>query len=296
MVPPGERSRSGLAISFGIGFALIIENNPMRLAIISFLSIFSLALGEPRPKSVAPVEQMRNLQQDAFKVGEELSYIIRYGFVEAGKAEISVQAETRRAQRPVYHVVGTGRSIGMAEWFFKTRDRYESFIDQEALVPWEFIRDVNEGGHKINRHLIFDQYEQTVRDLEAPEKGSFQFESYAQDMLSAFYYARSIDASELKPGDVISFTMFLDHEQFPFRLIYLGREMVKTKLGTIECLKLRPSLQKGRVFKDEEDMTIYVSADKNKIPVLIQTDLLVGSIKVELLKHKNLRYPLKVRS
>lgn len=264
-----------------LGFVPLVNSSP------------SQAAEETNPP--AQVEQLRNLAQSAFKPGEVLEYRIRYGLIEAGKAKLEVKEIVNRSGRPSYHVVGTGRTLGMTEWFFKTRDRYESFIDTEALVPWEFIRDVNEGGYKINRHLIFNQYKQTVRDLKAPQKGTFNYEAYAQDMISAFYYARSWDATKLKKGDEISFTMFLDHEQFPFKMVILGRKEVKTEWGKIRCLALKPKLQEGRVFDEEEGMTIYVSDDANKVPVLIESSLFIGSIRVELTKFQGLRHKLQFK-
>ncbi len=263
------------------------------IAILGIMPFF----GPPNqpPQEDKAVETLRSLNQKAFKPGEKLEYKIRYGLIEAGKATLEVKKVVKRSGRPSYHVVGTGRSVGMTEWFFKTRDRYESFIDTEALVPWEFIRDVNEGGYEIQRHLIFNQYKQTVKDLKAPHKGTFRYESYAQDMISAFYFARSWDATKLKKGDEITFTMFLDHEQFPFKLVVLGREMVDTDFGEIRCLALRPKLQEGRVFREEEGMTIYVSDDANKIPILIESSLFIGSIKVELTDYKGLRHKLRFK-
>lgn len=237
--------------------------------------------------------KLREMGQNAYQVGEELEYRIRYGPFRAGIARIGIQEETMRSGRDVMHVVATGRTVGMAEIFFRTRDRYETFFDPQALVPWEFIRDVDEGGYTKDYHLIFNQRKQKVRDINNPEKGVFDYEPYAQDMLSAMYYARSIDTDTLEAGDLVTFTMFLDHETFPFRLRLLGREEIKTKLGRMKCLVLRPSLQEGRVFKDKESMTIYVSDDPNKIPVLVQSDLRVGSIKVEITGAKGLRHKLK---
>lgn len=246
-------------------------------------------MSSPLLSGQASSSNMRVVPQTAYRVGEVLEYKIRYGFIEAGEAILRVSEQTRRADRPVYHIIGTGRSVGMAEWFFRTRDRYETFIDTEGLVPWEFIRDIDEGGYKKHRHLIFDQVQGKVYDRLHPEKGSFEILGYAQDMLSSLYFARSINPDDLKAGDYISFNMFLDYEEFPFRLKYLGKETIKTKWGKQECLVFRPSLQEGRVFKDEEDMTIWVSNDENKIPVLMQSNLLVGSIKVELKAVKGLR-------
>lgn len=268
------------------------------IALLGFLPLLSSSPNTAPIKGNDPtgrVEQLRNLKQAAFKPGEVLEYRIRYGLIEAGKARLEVKGTVDKAGRPAYHVVGTGRSVGMTDWFFKTRDRYESFIDTEALVPWEFIRDVNEGGHIIKRHLVFNQYKQTVRDLKAPHKGVFNYEAYAQDMISAFYFARSWDASKLKRGDEISFTMFLDHEQFPFKLWVLGRREIETDWGTIRCLALKPKLQEGRVFKEEEGMTIYVSDDANKVPVLIESSLFIGSIRVELTDFEGLRHKLSFK-
>tara|TARA_Y100001934_G_C12347939_1_gene773866 strand:- start:437 stop:1255 length:819 start_codon:yes stop_codon:yes gene_type:complete len=264
------------------------------LTLVPLASMPSLSADE-KPQAAQRVEQLRNLNQRAFKPGEVLEYRIRYGLIEAGKAKLEVKGIVERSGRPSYHVVGTGRTTGMTEWFFKTRDRYESFIDTEAMVPWEFIRDVNEGGYEIERHLIFDQYQQTVRDLKALHKGEFSYEEYAQDMISAFYFARSWDASKLKKGDEISFTMFLDHEQFPFKLVVLGRENVETDWGDISCLALRPKLQEGRVFSEEEGMTIYVSDDENKVPILIESSLFIGSIRVELTDYKGLQHKLRFK-
>jgi hypothetical protein len=269
----------------------------MKVLFFSLLTMLPFLSGSPEAVADGSdkIEQLRNLAQTAFKPGEKLKYKIRYGLIDAGIAELSVKEIVQRSGRPSYHVVGTGRTTGMTEWFFKTRDRYESFIDTEAMVPWEFIRDVNEGGYEIERHLIFDQYEQTVKDLKAPHKGTFTYESYAQDMISAFYFARSWDQTKLKKGDFLTFTMFLDHDQFPFRLNILGREMVKTEWGLIRCLKLRPSLQEGRVFSEEEAMTIYVSDDANKVPVLIESSLYIGTVKVELIGYEGLKHKLRFK-
>lgn len=260
--------------------------------LFAILLILAPTLWSPTDE-IEPVDSLRELGQSAFKPGEVLKYKIRYGLINAGEAELKVSEITERSGRPVYHVVGTGRTVGMAEWFFKTRDRYESYIDTQAMVPWEFIRDVNEGGYTINRHLIFDHYNQSVKDLKAPKKGSFRIDEYAQDMISAFYYARTYDAPSLAAGDEIDFNMFLDHEPFPFKLVILGRKWVDTDMGKVRCLELRPKLQEGRIFKESEDMTIYVSDDVNKIPILIKSDLLVGSVKVELSAYESLIAPIQ---
>lgn len=247
--------------------------------------------------SWAPVsgggDGLRSLNHDAFKVGEFLQYRIHYGIINAGIAELKIQGTTTRRGREVYHMVGTGRSTGMAEWFFKTRDRYETYMDTRAMVPWEFIRDVNEGGFIIKRHIIFDHYTNKAVDLELDKKKSFDIGKNAQDMFSTFYYARCIDTDTLRVGESVPINMFLDHEMYPFQFKYLGEEVLDTKFGKIKCRKFRPLVQSGRVFKEKEGMLLWVSADKNKIPIRLESELAVGSIDVDLMDYRNTRHPLK---
>lgn len=258
------------------------------LLLFSFL-LFSQAQAPTSPK------ELRVIRHQAFKQGEFLEYRIHYGIFNAGRAELQVKSLDTRNGRKVFHMVGTGRSVGMAEVFFRTRDRYETWIDAEAIVPWEFVRDVDEGGFIIKRHLHFDHFTATVRDNELQKDTVFAIPENIQDMLSAFYYARTLDASQLKKGDMIPISMFLDHEVFSFQLKYLGKEEVKSKFGKIRCLKFMPIVQSGRVFKEKEGMTLWVSDDQNKVPIRLETELAVGSIKIDLDKYRNVAQPMSFR-
>lgn len=237
-------------------------------------------------------EPLREVDNTAFKVGEYLKYRIHYGIIDAGVAEISVKSKTSRKGRSVYHMVGKGRSVGMAEWFFKTRDTYETYMDAEALLPWEFVRDVNEGGYIIKRHLMFDHYNNTARDLAQSPVKTYTIPQNSQDLLSTFYYARCLPTENLKPGQTIPVEMFLDHEPFAFQFKYLGTETIKSEWGRVRCKKFMPVVQSGRVFNDQEGMTLWVTDDKNKIPIRLQAELLVGSIEMDLVDFRNNLHPI----
>jgi len=120
----------------------------------------------------------------------------------------------------------------------------------------------------------------------------FKVEPNTQDLLSAFYYARTLDMVNIRVGQEFEIQTFFDREMYPLKFKYLGKEVVKTKLGSFNCLKFRPMVEKGRVFKEEEDMTLWVSDDQNKVPIRLKTDLLVGSIEMDLVEYKNLVRPL----
>lgn len=230
-----------------------------------------------------------------FKVGEKLEYDIRYGMIKAGEATLKVEKYTRRRGSSVYHMVGTGKTTGVTDWVFPTRDRYETYLDTSSLFPVEFIRDVNEDGYIIKRHILFDQSEKTARDLLRDDDSVFSFESNMQDIFSAFYFARSMNVQGISYGDIIDIDVFLDHEYFPFKLKYMGTQTIELDDFSINCMKFMPVVQEGRVFKDEETMTIWVSNDKNRIPVRLESELRVGSVKVDLTSYQNLAHRLNRR-
>ena len=115
-------------------------------------------------------------------------------------------------------------------------------------------------------------------------------------MISAYYFVRNnYNSEEIKIGEVIELNMFFDNEIFKFKLKFLGHSKLKTKFGYVKCLKFRPYVMAGRVFKEEESVTLWVSADKNKIPLKIKADLRVGSIVADLEAFKGLSHPFKIQ-
>lgn len=272
-----------LMVKFGFGtvFAKPFDmKNKISLFIALLLVGFSADSGTPTG--------LRSINNTAFKPGEVLKFRIHYGIMDAGEATLEVKPDyTTLGGRDCYHFVGSGKSVGAFDWFFKVRDRYESIVDKDAMIPWMFIRRVNEGGYIINQNVSFNHYSDSAKS----EKATISIPDNTQDLVSAFYYARTIDFSAAKEGDVFEVTGYLDDAVIPLNLKFLGREIVSSKKGEFRCIKLRPMLQQGRVFKDQEDMTIWVSDDQNKIPVRVQTDIMVGSIKMDLVDYSNLAGP-----
>ena len=252
----------------------------------------------PGPKRVRipEIEPIRKLNQTAFKKGEFLRYDISYGYFSAATATLEIADFSKKINgRNTFHVVGKGKSAGALNWFFKVEDRYETYIDEEAILPWKFIRHVREGGYELDRDIRFDQYLNTATVTQNGDK-DYNVEPNTQDLLSAFYYARTLDMQDAEIGQEFVINTFFDREMYPLKFKFLGSEVVTTDLGSFNCLKFRPMVEKGRVFKEEEDMTLWVSDDANKVPIRVKSDLLVGSIEMDLVEHKNLMRPLnKVR-
>ncbi len=226
----------------------------------------------------------------AFKEGEVLSYRVHYGFVDAGMAVIEVKPEIEEiGGRKVYHVVGNGYSKGAFDFFFKVRDRYESYIDKDALLPWLFIRRVNEGGYKFSQNYFFNHYKKEVR---TEDNQIYPISDEVHDMISAFYAARNIDFSNAKEGTVYTVMSFVDKELWPLKMKYLGKDVIDTDIGKFKCLKFCPIVQKGRIFKKEEDLLVWITDDKNHIPLRAQAKILVGSIKMDIVSITNAANPL----
>tara|TARA_B100000768_G_C11245895_1_gene361744 strand:- start:41 stop:868 length:828 start_codon:yes stop_codon:yes gene_type:complete len=241
---------------------------------------------------IATAQPIRKLQQTAFKKGEFLRYDVSYGYFDAAKATLEVADVSKVINgRNTFHIVGRGKSAGALNWFFKVEDRYETYIDEEAILPWKFVRHVREGGYELDRDIRFDQYMNKATVSQNGDK-DYNVEPNTQDLLSAFYYARTLDMQDAEIGQEFVVNTFFDREMYPLKFKFLGPEAVQTDLGTFNCLKFRPMVEKGRVFKEEEDMTLWVSDDANKVPIRVKSDLLVGSIEMDLVEYKNLVRPL----
>jgi hypothetical protein len=208
-------------------------------------------------------------------------------YVSAGEATFNTSLTTMN-NRPVYHVTGDGKTYNFYDNFFKVRDRYESFIDTATLQPLKFIRNVYEGGYKKYENVSFNK----VTNTAVTNDGVYKVPTCVQDVLSAIFYARNIDFNKYKPGDKIPFTMFLDKEIFEMYIRYMGKETIKTKYGKFRAIKFKPLLLKGTIFEGGEKMTVWVSDDKNHVPVRIESPITVGSIKVDMISNRNLRHPL----
>ncbi|NAY91895.1 DUF3108 domain-containing protein [Muricauda sp. JGD-17] len=233
----------------------------------------------------------------AFKSGEWLKFRIHYGFLNASYATLHLSSKTLD-DIPVYHVVGKGKTTGFASIFFKVDDTYESYFGKHDGKPYRFIRKIDEGGYTKDIEIDFDYNngKAILKDKKNNKKMDFEVHDQVQDLLSASYYMRSnYNLDNFEKGQSINIDMLFDDDGvFQFKLKFLGKEIIRTKFGKVECLKFRPLVQSGRVFKEQESLTLWVSNDLNKIPVRIKADLAVGSIKADLDAFNGLRNQFKI--
>ena len=232
-----------------------------------------------------------------FKAGEWLKFRLHYGWLNASYATLHVKTDTIESV-PVYHVVGRGKTTGFASIFFKVDDTYESYFDQKDGKPYRFVRKINEGGYKKDVEINFyhEKDKAVLNDKKNKKKINFTLQDSIQDLISAFYYLRNnYEPKDLVVGEPIKLKLLYDDDGiFNFQLKYLGTEVVKTKYGKVECYKFRPLVQSGRVFKEQESLTLWVTKDRNRIPIRIKADLAVGSIKADLDGYNGLKHQFKI--
>ena len=200
--------------------------------------------------------------------------------------------------KKVFHAIGRGYTTGMTKLFFKVDDDYESFFDKETGNPYQYIRKIDEGGYKKNQEGFFNQTNDKilVKDYKNKNEKTFPVPNNVQDILSTFYYLRNHPTiDKLKIGESISIDMFFDEETTKFKLKFIGKEDLETKFGTVPTMIFRPYVQAGRVFKEQESLTVWISDDDNKMPLRIKASLVVGSIKADLDGFKGLKYPFTVK-
>ena len=261
------------------------------LLFISIILVSGLYAGMPLKNEPADTEDFCAIRNTSFQSGEQLSYTVYYSvigiYVNAGNATVTANLEKLHG-RPVYHLTGAGKSNSSYDWVTKVNNKYESFIDTSSLQPMKFIRDVHEGNHKKYENVSFNR----VANTAVTRDGVYKVPACIQDVVSCLYYARNINFDKYKPGDKISFNMFLDNEVYSMYIRYVGKEDVKTKYGKFRAIKFKPLLIKGTVFDGGEKMNVWVTDDANRLPLRVESPLTVGSIKVDMMGYKNLRHPL----
>lgn len=222
-----------------------------------------------------------------FKSGESLIYSIRYGPIHGGEATVKLKLVKYKGDT-LYNAKVLAKTVGIADKLFKVREYYESFFDPKSIKPVKAIRNIREGNYRRYNEVYFSLEDSTLYSQQSDSV--FKVPPQILDMVTALYFVRSLDFKNLSTGDSLKIITFFDNEIFPFPLRYKGKELIKTKLGNFQCLRFDPVVGTGRIFESEDDMTIWISDDKNLIPLRVRFDLIVGSIKCDLLDYSGLKY------
>lgn len=239
----------------------------------------------------------RTVCNTAFIRGEKLTFKVVFnsaltGSITAGKATLEVKNDIKILNnRSTYHVVGEGKTTGFIEIFYTVHDRFESYFDQDALIARQFSRRTRENKYKKDDLVIFRQDDRLAVSLTK----IMTVPANIQDVISGFYYARTLDISDLKPGSIIEIPFFLDDSVYNSRVIFKDRGIVETKLGKFRCIAFRPMVATGYAFDDPYPITIWITDDANRLPILIESEQSVGRARVELISYSGLANPVTAK-
>jgi hypothetical protein len=239
--------------------------------------------------------------EPAFRSLEELHYKVVYNWgpvwLESGHASFSVNSMLYNG-RQCYHLRGMGSTYPKYDWFYKVNDLFESYVDSATFRPVKFMARINEGGKHDQHTYLFSfpkkkAYTIISRGKKQAVVDTVPVHDCTIDVLSAIYYARSLDFSASMPNDTIGMSLLIDGTVFPIYVRYIGKDSIRlAELGSFRCVKFKPLLVEGSIFKKGEDMTVWVSDDANHLPLYIETPIVVGMVKVRLVKYKGLKFPL----
>lgn len=233
---------------------------------------------------------------NAFHIGEKLTFKVRYGFVRAGTATMSVVKETLLNDTPVYHIQTTAESVSPFSWVYEVHDIVNSYLDREGLFSWRFEKMLREGGYKADMFVDYlpedslakvqfirykDEKEENFYDVKVPP--------FAMDVLAAFYYIRT---KPLRIGDIISLVNHDNKKVYNLEIHVYMRETIDTAAGTFRCLKVEPLLKGEGIFKQKGRLLVWLTDDEYKIPVQMTSEVVVGHITTELEKIEGIKHKI----
>src|SRR5690554_4532451 len=255
--------------------------------------------------SSAPAQQPCKVTENTvFQSGESVRYqaVYNWGFIwlNAGLVTFSVDEGKWKGQEAL-HLKSVGISLKSYDRFFLVRDTFETWVHPRTLEPFEFRRVTNEGSYKAYHHYLFDSSKRQIRSSISREGGPLEqalmdWPECSYDLVSMVYQARNIDFSKYRKGDKIPITLIVDGEIHNLYIRYLGREVAELRDGRrFSCLKFSPLLVKGTIFEAGEDMTVWVTDDANRVPIIVEAKILIGSVKAMFIDAEGLRHPMKAQ-
>lgn len=223
-------------------------------------------------------DEFRKHPNNAFREGEKLTFDVKYGFVTAGIATFEIPKIKKISGRDAYHVTFEVNTVPTFDTFFKVRDRYETYIDVEGMFPWRFEQHIREGSFSRDFSAFFDQRKGKAKT----SKGEYEIPKYVNDIVSAFFYARTIDYSKMKVGDKINLQNFYKDKVYDLDVVYHGKETIEVDAGKFECIIVEPLVKEGGLFKSEGSIMLWMTNDDAKMPVRVKTKVVVGAIDADL--------------
>jgi len=232
-----------------------------------------------------------------FQQGEELTYLAHYGFVNAAKGIVSLDTSLHTVEgRPCYKVDIDAKTVGTFSWAFDVKNLYRSFIDTAEMIPRKFYRSIAENKYRLEETVWFD-HENEQAKVKHDKKGKIKTKEYeipqdVQDIVSGYYYMRTLNFEGLEKGDTIRMDAFFEDELYDFKILYQGKDRLRTKFGKLDVVRLTPLMKENKFFRGSSPITMWVSDDVNRVPLKVRAKIFVGAFEIELIDYKGLKQNL----
>ena len=258
-------------------------------------ALLLLAAAQPAP---GPGDAVRNIPQSSFGRGETIKYTVHYGLINGGEATVETGGSLEHVNsRPCYKATVSGRTTGSFDFFLRIRDQWRAYIDTTSILPLRAQREIAEKNYRKKETIDFDHLRdmaEVVDHSHENARSTVKVANNTLELVSGFYYLRTINFDRMRVGDVVRMPGYFDGDNFVLDVVYKGRETVETKAGDVRTFKLVPKMPNNKLFRGENAISVFLSDDGNKIPVLFQAEMFVGTVKVDMVSYRGLKWRLNM--
>jgi hypothetical protein len=259
----------------------------LNLTVFAFLSLLAAF-------SFKQYEQDRVIVNKSFSYGERVEYRVHYGFINAAEAKVEIAKNISVVNNhPCFKINVTGRTVGAFDLITRVRDNWRSYVDTTAIIPHMFYRNIQENKYRKEETVVFNHSQDQAISTVKEESKSYNIPNNIHDIISGYFFLRTINFDKVQVGDVIEIPTFFDGDVYKLRIKYAGKDAIKTKFGKIKVLRLNPLIPDNKFFKGEGAVKLWVSDDVNKIPLKAEVELVIGSLEMDIKSVKNLRKDLQ---
>jgi hypothetical protein len=236
--------------------------------------------------------KFRYVKNESFGFGERLDYKVGYKFITAGTGYLQIAKDpVYRYGRPCYLIQFEVKSLESLDFLYRVRDAYSTVLDVAGIFPWEFTQRIREGNYKRDSKAYFDQFNHKA----FVDDKSFDVSEYIHDIVSAFYYVRTMNLSQMKKGNVVYLENFFDNKSYKLGVKIHGKSIAEVDAGKFDCVVVEPLVVEGGLFKSEGSIYIWLTNDERKIPVKVATRIPIGFVEATLTSYKGTRGPINAK-
>lgn len=239
----------------------------------------------------------------AFKDGEKLSYDVKYSSALFTSSIADVVMDVKH-EGTKYKITAIGKTRPFYGAFFEIEDVYHSWIDVGTMRPLRTTSKIKEGGYQYRTAFDYNWSNNIVHTLGQNIKRGTTYtkamplKEDSFDALALFYNMRCVDMAMIVPHKRYKLNLVLEDTIRVVEYRLLGPDITKiNKVGKFRTLKVACTIatESGDALKDGSEFYIWLSDDKNRIPIYMESPIRVGSIKVYLNKWEGLRYPFTAK-